>query len=461
MADIFISYKREDRRFAERLSIALEQLGFDVWWDFDLLSGDRYRNVIRAVIDKCPAAIVLWSTKAVESDFVMDEATFAKSQGKLCPALLDGVEIPFGFGQIHTDNLADWDGELSHPGFQALVRAVETRVGRKGRLGAVRQSADAQAQTSELEAFKVAQLANNASALKSFLNAYPRGMFSAFVRGQLETIEAHATHGHGAAPLPPAPQPAPPPEPKRMHGWQEPMPAPSPTPVPTPTPTPKPWGLIAGAAGLALIAFIALAPKKPGLTGMPGDLSFESVPADLKDADPSVREAVMRARDAEKKANAAAASARAAASRAQASGAQNPTNGEGIATYSGGTSNGDSYAGQFKEGLRDGHGVMTFANNSGRKFNGLRYEGQYANGKVNGHGIMMWRDGDSYAGSEREGLMTGPGVYRFADGRRFEGDWVGDKENGYGIFWTADGKLSKAGVFANNELTSPLGPQGN
>ena len=75
MADIFISYKREERRLAERLSIALEQLGFDVWWDFELLSGDRYRNVIRAVIDQCSAAIVLWSKLSVDSDFVMDEAT--------------------------------------------------------------------------------------------------------------------------------------------------------------------------------------------------------------------------------------------------------------------------------------------------------------------------------------------------------------------------------------------------
>ena len=49
MADVFISYKREDRQTAERISIALEQLGFDVWWDFELLSGDKYRNVIRAL----------------------------------------------------------------------------------------------------------------------------------------------------------------------------------------------------------------------------------------------------------------------------------------------------------------------------------------------------------------------------------------------------------------------------
>ncbi len=68
MADLFISYKREDRQFAERLSIALEQLGFDVWWDFDLMSGDRFRRVIEKVIDECSAAIVLWSNCRAKAD---------------------------------------------------------------------------------------------------------------------------------------------------------------------------------------------------------------------------------------------------------------------------------------------------------------------------------------------------------------------------------------------------------
>ena len=140
MADVFISYKREDRGTAQRLADALEQLGFDVWWDLDLLAGDEYRNVIRAVIDQCSAAIVLWSTRSIESDFVMDEASHAKRKGKLCPALIDNVDLPFGFGQTHADDLTGWSGELTHAGFQALVRSLETRIGRKARLGAARRS---------------------------------------------------------------------------------------------------------------------------------------------------------------------------------------------------------------------------------------------------------------------------------------------------------------------------------
>ena len=205
MGDVFISYKREDRPFAERLSIVLEQLGFEVWWDFDLLSGDRYRRVIRAVIDQAKVAVVVWSVRAIDSDFVLDEAEYAKTQGKLCPVRMDAIEPPFGFGALHTDDLADWDGELFHPQFQNLVRAIEVRIGRKGKLGGAPHPQEAQASAAELEAFKAAQLAGNPSALRAFLNRHPRGAFSTFVRGQLADVEAKADAPAPAAAVAEAP----------------------------------------------------------------------------------------------------------------------------------------------------------------------------------------------------------------------------------------------------------------
>jgi hypothetical protein len=205
MADVFISYKREDRPFAERLSIVLEQLGFEVWWDFDLLSGDRYRSVIRKVIDECKVAVVLWSARAVQSDFVMDEAEYAKAQGKLCPARIDDVALPFGFGSLHTDDLSAWDSELFDPQFQNLVRSIEGRVGRRGRLGGTTRPMVVQAATAEMEAFKAAQLAGNVAAMRTFLDFHPRGAFAGFVRGQLEHMQVEAPKALAPADSPIAP----------------------------------------------------------------------------------------------------------------------------------------------------------------------------------------------------------------------------------------------------------------
>lgn len=189
MADVFISYKRQDRPIVERLAGALQQLGFDVWWDFELLTGEDFRQVIRAVIDQCRAAIVVWSRASVESGFVLDEASYALRLGRLCPVRVDAVELPFGFGQRHVDDLSDWAGELSHPGFQSLVRSIEDRVGRRARLGADALAPERQAASAELEAFKAAQLAATTGALRTFVANFPGGAFAPFVRDQIEAME--------------------------------------------------------------------------------------------------------------------------------------------------------------------------------------------------------------------------------------------------------------------------------
>ncbi len=46
MADVFISYAREDRQWVEQLARQLQAEGFSVWWDWDLLVGKRYRETI-------------------------------------------------------------------------------------------------------------------------------------------------------------------------------------------------------------------------------------------------------------------------------------------------------------------------------------------------------------------------------------------------------------------------------
>ena len=186
MADVFISYKREDRRVVERLAGALQQLGFDVWWDFELLSGENFRAAIRAVMDQCKAAVVVWSKAATESGFVLDEANYALRLGRLCPLRIEAVEPPFGFGQIHAEDLSDWSGELSHSGFQNVVRSIEARVGRKAMFGSLVRSQERQAAAAELEAFKVAEFAGTVGALRTFAANYPSGAFAAFVRDQID-----------------------------------------------------------------------------------------------------------------------------------------------------------------------------------------------------------------------------------------------------------------------------------
>jgi len=119
MSHIFISYARKDKEFAKDLAQALENRGFSVWWDWDLIGGTNYRERIREAINEAQKAIVLWSQNSVASGFVIDEANEAKRHGKLVPVLIDQAEVPFGFGELHTISVQHVDD-----GIDILVAAL-------------------------------------------------------------------------------------------------------------------------------------------------------------------------------------------------------------------------------------------------------------------------------------------------------------------------------------------------
>lgn len=132
MADVFISYKAEDRARVAPLVAALEGGGLSVWWDADIAGGDHWRETIERELDSATCVIVAWSRRSVgpEGRFVRDEASRAQRRGAYLPIRLDKVEPPLGFGEIQALSLIGWDGNPGDPLFQALDHAVRTRLGR-------------------------------------------------------------------------------------------------------------------------------------------------------------------------------------------------------------------------------------------------------------------------------------------------------------------------------------------
>ena len=57
MSDVFISYKREERPTALKLATALERVGWSVWWDLELVGGERFDDAIEAELDKAGASL--------------------------------------------------------------------------------------------------------------------------------------------------------------------------------------------------------------------------------------------------------------------------------------------------------------------------------------------------------------------------------------------------------------------
>lgn len=74
---VFLSYKREESKQAERLRDALKQSGFSVWWDEDIQCGQVWNEVLDSAVKRADCIVVLWSALSMGSRWVMHEASSA------------------------------------------------------------------------------------------------------------------------------------------------------------------------------------------------------------------------------------------------------------------------------------------------------------------------------------------------------------------------------------------------
>jgi TolB-like protein len=128
MGAIFLSYAREDRGFAERLSRVLEGAGHSVWWDRRLDGGEEFGAEIEAALAGCDVVLVAWSKDSVKSRWVRDEAAVGGDTGRLVPVSIDGSLPPMGFRQFHTLDLTGWRGAKRDGHTAELLRSVDRRL---------------------------------------------------------------------------------------------------------------------------------------------------------------------------------------------------------------------------------------------------------------------------------------------------------------------------------------------
>lgn len=122
MADIFISYAREDRERAHEIADALEERGWSVWWDREMLVGGSFADVIESELATAKAVIVLWSEHSVKSQWVRNEAREGAARSVLIPVLLDDSRPPLEFRHLHTASVEEIEDIMSSVG--ALVSST-------------------------------------------------------------------------------------------------------------------------------------------------------------------------------------------------------------------------------------------------------------------------------------------------------------------------------------------------
>jgi len=130
MAEIFVSYKADDRPRVAHLVAALREAALDVWWDQDIPAGGGWRETIAAELDAAILCVVAWSESSTGAGgrFVREEAERSAARGAYLGVLIDPVMPPFGFGEWQSINLSQWDGGRADPLLGHFVEQVRARL---------------------------------------------------------------------------------------------------------------------------------------------------------------------------------------------------------------------------------------------------------------------------------------------------------------------------------------------
>lgn len=129
MADVFISYKRDERHLVEQIATRLEALDLEVWFDASLNAGDTFSTEIDREVRQAKVVLVCWSPAAVASRWVIAEAQIGFTQNKLVAAYVagpDDFDAPYPFNSLQTEDLRAWFAtpDDMHANWRGLLRGV-------------------------------------------------------------------------------------------------------------------------------------------------------------------------------------------------------------------------------------------------------------------------------------------------------------------------------------------------
>ena len=143
MADVFLSYAREDEAAAKQLAEGISRAGYEVWWDRHIQGGSRFSTEIDRALKGAKVVVVLWSEASVDSAWVQDEAAEGRDSGRLVPVSLAGTRPPLGFRQFHTVELGKLNDNAGE--FDDLLAAISRTMGNKAAESASPAAADQKA----------------------------------------------------------------------------------------------------------------------------------------------------------------------------------------------------------------------------------------------------------------------------------------------------------------------------
>lgn len=100
--DVFISHSSEDKRLAEAICHALEDHGITCWFaPRDIAAGQDWPTAIVKAIASCRLMVLVFSSRADQSTYVLDEVTLASdAQTTILPIRVENV-VPSSGLKLH------------------------------------------------------------------------------------------------------------------------------------------------------------------------------------------------------------------------------------------------------------------------------------------------------------------------------------------------------------------------
>jgi hypothetical protein len=124
--DVFVSYSHLDADKAITLAKSFEDAGLIVWYDKKRLrTGEGVSKYIELALEDALRAIVLWSTNASRSPWVLSEAEFAHKHKKLMPVIIEKAKLPIFCTDMHFTDLSNWDGSTDFPPYLKLIEDIK------------------------------------------------------------------------------------------------------------------------------------------------------------------------------------------------------------------------------------------------------------------------------------------------------------------------------------------------
>lgn len=113
------------------------------------------------------------------------------------------------------------------------------------------------------------------------------------------------------------------------------------------------------------------------------------------------------------------------------------------------------YQGEWKNGEKEGFGVLILRSNARRGHKGYTYEGEWKNDEMSGYGKLVHANGDSYSGYMDE-QFDGYGVYiHFNEGIVHKCEYKENLRNGFGTCESAN--MSYSGMYKDDKFVRGRG----